>query len=162
MFRIIIALWFFRFFINILTNNALYRAINESYVEELERCNINKMDDISNINSESKFHILFKMILLCIIGLYKFLLIPIDFILMLSMLKYDNTYITLIFIVITIIDIIIRLIKGNAERRQNKTKSVKIVAREDFEKLNNITLYTMICRMVNVLYWGYAIYLLYF
>lgn len=160
MFKIIVVFWFLRFFTNLFTNNTTFRHFYKSYLESLEKHNIKEAKDIDNISKEAKVDIVVKMLYILLITGFKLFMIVIDFIIMLNMLKYDSTLITTLFIILTLIDVFISLIK--AKFVKNKKDNLIESTRKSLCKLERFSIYGFICRVLNVLYWGYVIYLLFF
>lgn len=158
MFKILVVLWFIRFFINLFTNNIVYRECNESLLKSLKKYNVNNTDDINNLSTEGKTDVYMKMIFIFIIMIYKLALLVVDFIIMLNMLKYDPYLITKIFIAWTCIDVFVSSVKSKFSKKLTLIES----AIEIDNKFKKFRIYEFIFRLANVLYWGYAIYLLYF
>jgi hypothetical protein len=83
---------------------------------------------------------------------------------MLSLIKYDHTYITIVFIGLSIFDLVVGLIKAKITNKKNKDRVFKfgdslIELAKDIEKT---TFIKFIMRILNILYWSYALYLLFF
>lgn len=153
MFKIILVLWFLRFFINLFTNNFTFKYLCKRYLKSLERYNVTKSDDI-------KIEIMLKMFCVIAVGIYKILMLIIGLIMMLTMIKYDPTLITKIFILLNITYIIVSMIKAKFAKK--KDDNLIESTRKTIYDIERFSFYKFMCRLINVLYWGYAIYLLFF
>lgn len=160
MFKIILVLWFLRFFINLFTNNFTFKYLYKRYLKSLERYNVTKSGDIDSIEEDGKIEITLKGFRIIVVGIYKILMLIIGLIMMLTMVKYDPTLITKIFILLNITYIIVSMIKAKFAKK--KDDNLIESTRKTIYDIERFSFYKLICRLINVLYWGYAIYLLFF
>lgn len=160
MFKIILVFWFLRFFINLFTNNFAFRYSYKGYLKSLEKYNVTKSDDIDSIEEDGKIEIMLKMFCVIAVGIYKILMLVVGLIMMLTMVKYDPTLITKIFILLNITDIIVSMIKAKFAKK--KDDNLIESTRKTIYDIERFSFYKFMCRLINVLYWGYAIYLLFF
>lgn len=159
MFKIIIVLWFLMFVYKLFSRNSITKNLLSKTKEVIGEMS---PEDFSN-NTKTKDmpkEISEKMIGLTIwaliFGVISILICILNYIFMFSMIKYDNTYITLGYIIISLIMSIIGSIKGS---KTNKTKEELL---DDLNKVKIFSFTNISMRIINVSYWGYAIYLLYF
>ena len=118
MFKIILVLYFLRFFINLFTNNFTFKYLYKRYLKSLERYNVTKSDDIDSIEEDGQIEIMLEGFCVIVVGIYKILMLIIGLIMMLTMVKYDPTLITKIFILLNITYIIVSMIKAKFAKRK--------------------------------------------
>jgi hypothetical protein len=137
----------------------------------LKQCgeNLNKLDITSNTDTKTLTEnekASFGSNVLALLGvfLWKLIVYIVDFIMMLSLIKYDKTYLTFIFIGLSILDLVVGLIRAKITSLTNKNKDINLgnALLDNVRDIEKTTLVKFIMRIVNILYWGYAVYLLYF
>lgn len=123
----------------------------------------------SQIEYDGDFEMLTKNnpgdIIFCgLLGVGELILWFIDLIVCFFLLKYDQTYITIIFIILTLVNLIIFYIKGNKNKfkKSNKLDKEKIHKLHiQIEEIDKTTFKKIIIRIINAAYWSYAIYLMF-
>lgn len=159
MFKIIIMLWFLMFVYKLFSRNNFTKnllnktkeVVNEMSPEDFT--NNTKTKDMSKETSEKLIGL---TIWALIFGFISIIICILNYIFMFSMIKYDNTCITFEYIIISLIMFIVGSIKSS---KTNKTKDELL---NDLNKINLFSFSSIFMRLINVSYWGYAVYLLYF
>jgi hypothetical protein len=154
--KFLVVIWFFRVLINLFTNHYIARTIFTTMGE-----NTKGIKDVDKASEEEKYAVGVSIIIFLLYALWLIIIFIIDFFMMLAMLKYDNTIFTLIFIGLTLVNFIYSLIKGKLASNKKSEKSVSETYFENADNLKKFTLVRFICKITNIVYWGYAIYLLF-
>ena len=96
-----------------------------------------------------------------------FTLYIVELIMCFFLLKYDTTYITLLFILLSLIDIIKVARTYTKGKKKNNPKNGVMndldlaKLKVDFSKADEYTFKQKLIRLINVMYFGYAIYILF-
>lgn len=147
------------------SKNFIFRTILKQCGENFNKLNITTDTDTNSLSENDKLSFGGSILTILAIFLWKIIVYIIDFVMMLSLIKYDNTYITIIFIGLSVLDLVIGLIKAkiNVILGKNK-KDVNFgdSLLETVKEIEKTTFVKFILRIINILYWGYALYLLFF
>lgn len=162
--KFLVVIWFFKVLINLFSRNAIFRTLLHDMGEKCKEHNINigNKEDVEKYTNEQKSIYGVNMIIFVGMFIERSIVILIDVFMMLSMLKYDKTIVTTLFLILTLIQLIIALIKS---KRATKKKDDKLLQDVFFENEKNLGRYgfKITClRLLNIIYWGYAVYLLFF
>lgn len=163
--KILVVIWFFKMLITPFSKNFIYRTIVKQCGENFNKINLTSDTDTKDLSEDDKLCFGGSILTLLAIFLWKIIVYIIDFIMMLSLIKYDNTYITTIFIGLSILDLVIGLIKAKINMAFGKNKKDTNLGDSLLESVKDIektTFVKFILRIINILYWGYALYLLFF
>lgn len=162
--KLLVVIWFLKMLIAPFSKHFIYRTVLKQCGENLKELNISSDTDTKTLSSQDKTKFLGNVmsVLLCL--LCQGIVFIIDFVMMLSLIKYDHTYITIVFIGLSILDLVVGLIKAKITNKKNKDRVFKfgdslIELAKDIEKT---TFIKFIMRILNILYWSYALYLLFF
>jgi hypothetical protein len=159
MFKIIIALWFLMYIYKLFSKNSINKNIlnkTKEVVSEMspdDFANKTKIQDMSKETSEKLMGLTVWVLIFGAISIFVYIL---NYIFMFSMIKYDNTFITLGYIILSLIMFISDNIK-NSKNNKNKDEFLN-----DLNKVKSCSFKNILMRIINVSYWGYAVYLLYF
>lgn len=162
--KFLVVIWFLKMLVDTFFKDKMLRDFCKSSGETFNKIGFNNDSKIKALSDESKRSIVYYIFIFLFVILFKIFIFVIDFIMMLCMLKYDNTYITTIFIALSIIHLMCGLIKGKLSSIKDKKNEKRIGDSfiELSEELNKITFRKFILRIINILYWGYALLLLFF
>lgn len=163
--KFLVVIWFLKMVIDPFSKNFIYRTILKQCGENFNKINITSDTDTKTLSEEDKLCFGGSVLTLLAIFLWKIIVYIIDFIMMLSLLKYDNTYITAIFIGLSVLDLVIGLIKAKVNLMLGKNKKDTKLGDSLLETVREVektTFVKFILRIINILYWGYALYLLFF
>lgn len=146
------------------SKNFIYRTILKECGENFNKLNITANTDTKTLSDEDKFCFGGSILTLIAIFVWKLMVYIIDFIMMLSLIKYDHTYITIIFIGLSVLELIVVLIGAKINSFTNKNKDVNLgdSLLDTVRDIEKTTFVKFIMRILNILYWGYAVYLLFF
>lgn len=134
-----------------LLNNILKRGVN--YIPKDFTSDDMKQADISSLD-ENVISMVFKSLLY---SLYTIIFTIVDIILMIIMLKYDNTYITLIFIIYSFVYTLYGIIKKPKDKDDNFYSAIS----RTINKLSARPFKKTIVELLNVIYWSYAFWLVF-
>lgn len=163
MFKIIVVLWFLMFVYKLFSSNGIIKfALNrfKEVIQSDDFTNEATMDDLKEETSSKLIGAGIIAILMCIVAIIQSIL---TYIFAFSMVKYDPTIITLVYIAYMILFTVISSIKSSFKKALNKGKNkTKDELLEDLNKVKLVSFKNILMRIINVSYWGYAVYLLYF
>lgn len=163
--KILVVIWFFKMLIAPFSKNFIYRTILKQCGENFNKLNITPDTETKTLSEEDKLCFGGSTLTLLAMCAWKIIIYIIDFIMMLSLLKYDNTYITVVFIGLSVLDLVIGLIKAKINVMLGKNKkdvNFGDSLLESVKEIEKTTFVKFILRIINILYWGYALYLLFF
>lgn len=161
MFKIIIMLWFLMFVYKLFSSNGIIKfALNKfkEVIQSEDFTNEATMGDLKEETSSKLIGAGIIAILMCIVAIIQSIL---TYIFAFSMVKYDSTVITLVYIVYMILFTLISGIKSSLSKNKKEIKT-KDELLEDLNKVKLVSFKNILMRIINVSYWGYAVYLLFF
>lgn len=162
--KILVVIWFLKMLIAPFSKNFIYRTILKQCGDNFNKINITSDTDTKTLSEEDKLCFGGSVLTLLAIFIWKLLVYIVDFFMMLSLIKYDHTYITIIFIGLSVLELIVGLIKAKINTFTNKNKDVKLgdSLLDTVKDVEKTTFVKFIMRITNILFWGYAVYLLFF
>jgi hypothetical protein len=162
--KFLVVIWFFKVLINLFSRNAIFRTLLHDMGNKCKEHNINigNKEDIEKYTDEQKSIYGVNMIIFVGMFIERSIVILIDVFMMLSMLKYDKTIITTLFLILTLIQLIIALIKSKKATKKKDDKLLQDVFFENEKNLGSYGFKITCLRLLNIVYWGYAVYLLFF
>lgn len=163
--KFLVVIWFLKMLILPFSKNYFFRMILKSCGETFQKLDINSDTDTKTLSESDKLSFGGSTLTILAIFLWKIIIYIIDFIMMLSLIKYDNTYITVIFIGLSVLDLVIGLIKSKINIMLGKNKknvNFGDSLLETVKEIEKTTFVKFILRIINISYWGYALYLLFF
>lgn len=164
MLKFLVVIWFLYTMSVLFYGHPILNNINKMVIKSFKGIDDNtKTEDISETQA---FGIVSSLIIMFIYGILALLTFILDYFMMFSMLKYDSTYITIIFIGLSLFSFIFNTIcskiKSTFSKKEKQSLSESMKSLEDeSKKSNKITFKKLVLRIINALYWGYALYLLF-
>jgi hypothetical protein len=118
-------------------------------------------DDVKLLNKKDNDELISKTIFILIVLVIKVLESLINGILILNMIHIDFTLITIIFAVFTFMNFLVKALRIKF-RHKNKSELYCDIMTREYEHVEKDTIYKAVCRLITLLYWGYALYILIF
>lgn len=162
MFKFLVAVFFIKHLVNMITNNMIVRGATLGHIERIKD-NIIK-NNSTKIDKEEKTSMELGVFVCYIPKLIMWLL---EIVLVIYMIKYDtNTYITLGYLLLFVISLIVVKFKKPKNDVMAKYDKYSVeYALTELDKLEaewkRVTFKSFISRLIRLAYWSYAVYIIF-
>ena len=160
MLKFLVIVWFLYSLITLFYAHPIMASMFKFMSKSYE--GVDKHTDTKSLPQEQQFNILLSGVFCILYIVFGLLISILEFYVMLSLIKYDDTYIMLGYLIfsfgIMTIMFIKNLIKSKLSKSKTSTSETFLKQSEDMSKT---TLYKFIRRLLDLLYYGYALYLLF-
>lgn len=160
--KIFVVIWFLKILTNFFTRNYICRNVLNIMSDDCKKNNLGDGKDKDNYTSEqNNTLVVTSSLLLGMLGL-EMVKFVVEIIVMLSLIRLDSQPFTLAFIAFNILHMVYVLITAKSNTKKENNQKLEDVYSDLSMKMGKIGFISMLLRLLNLSYWGYAIYLLFF